>query len=98
MTPPVFLVRVAEMKPKLIFVVDGGQALADVMADFLKQSGFAVAAFTSPVQALAAAASRKPDLLLSDFTMREMDRSDVRDEAHRAAPHLQGADHGSRYA
>jgi DNA-binding NtrC family response regulator len=53
--------------------VDDEPALADVVAAFLEHSGFDVAAFTSPVQALAAAASRNPDLLLSDFEMREMD-------------------------
>jgi DNA-binding NtrC family response regulator len=66
-------VRAAKVSSKLIFVVDAESALAEVLAIFLGKSGFAVAAFTSPVQALVAAASRKPDLLLSDYTMAEMD-------------------------
>ena len=73
MTPPVLLVRVAEMNPKPIFVVEEEPALAEVLAAFLEQSGFAVAAYTCPVKALAASASCKPDVLLSDFKMDGMD-------------------------
>jgi CheY-like chemotaxis protein len=57
----------------LIFVVEEELALAEVVAAYLEQSGFAVAAFNSPVKALAASASHKPDLLLSDFKMDGMD-------------------------
>jgi DNA-binding NtrC family response regulator len=62
-----------QMGKKLIFVVDDERAIADTVAVFLEQRGFAVATFTSPVDALAASASRKPDLLLSDFKMHRMD-------------------------
>ncbi len=36
-------------------------------------NGFAVATFTSPLKALGASVSHKPDLLLSDFKMHGMD-------------------------
>lgn len=69
---PVFVVRVAKMSSKLVFIVDDEPALADAVAEFLEQRGYAVATFTSPFKALAAAASLKPDLLLSDFKMHGM--------------------------
>ena len=61
------------MGKKLVFVVDDEPALAEVVTAYLEERGFAVATFTSPVTALAASASRKPDLLLSDFKMDGMD-------------------------
>lgn len=61
------------MKDKLIFVVDDESAIADAVADYLQQNGLEVAIFSSPMLALAAAASCAPDLLLSDFRMYEMD-------------------------
>ena len=61
------------MGDKLIFVVDDEPALAEVVAAYLEQSGFAVATFSGSLMALAAAASRKPDLLLSDFKLDGMD-------------------------
>lgn len=61
------------MSSKLVFVVDDEPALVDAVAIYLEQNGFAVATFTSPLKALGASASRKPDLLLSDFKMHGMD-------------------------
>ena len=61
------------MREKLIFVVDDEAQLLELVATFLESNGHAVVPFTSPLQALAAARSTKPDLLLSDFSMDEMD-------------------------
>jgi DNA-binding NtrC family response regulator len=58
---------------KLIYVVDDEAPLLDAVAAFLKSRGLVVIPFTSPLQALASAISIKPDLLLSDFSMEEMD-------------------------
>lgn len=61
------------MEGKLVFVVDDQAELAHVVAAYLEKNGLAVATFSSPLHALAAAASSPPDLLLTDFRMDEMD-------------------------
>ena len=61
------------MRAKRIFAVDDEALLLEVMATFLEGHGYEVILFTSPLEALAAALSTKPDLLLSDFRMDEMD-------------------------
>ncbi len=61
------------MADKLVFVVDDESALADAVSAYLTENGLRVAVFTNPGQALVAAVSARPDLLLSDFRMAEMD-------------------------
>ena len=60
------------MSAALIFVVDDEPIIAETHALVLRQHGYNVIAFTNPLAALAAAAL-KPDLLLSDFLMPQMD-------------------------
>jgi CheY-like chemotaxis protein len=52
-----------------IFVVDDEPVIASTLAAILKMNGFSASFFTSPLEALAAARSKAPDLLLSDVTM-----------------------------
>jgi DNA-binding NtrC family response regulator len=56
----------------LVFVVDDEPAIAETHALVLRQHGYDAIAFTNPLSALAAA-DLKPDLLLSDFLMPQMD-------------------------
>lgn len=57
----------------MIFVVDDEAPIVDVVAAFLENNGHTVVTFTSPIQALDTALAHKPDVLLSDFRMSEMD-------------------------
>jgi CheY-like chemotaxis protein len=52
-----------------IFVVDDEPVIASTLATILRMHGFSARFFTSPLEALAAARSKAPDLLLADVTM-----------------------------
>jgi CheY-like chemotaxis protein len=52
-----------------VFVVDDEHVIASTLAAILKLHGYSAAFFTSPLEALAAARSRAPDLLISDVVM-----------------------------
>ena len=52
-----------------IFVVDDEPVIASTLATILQMNGFSAKFFTSPLEALAAARSKAPDLLISDVTM-----------------------------
>ena len=52
-----------------IFVVDDEPVIASTLAAILKQHGYLATFFTSPREALAAARSKAPDLLISDVAM-----------------------------
>jgi CheY-like chemotaxis protein len=56
----------------LVFVVDDEPTIAETQALVLRMHGYNAIPFTNPLTALAAAAALKPDLLLSDFQMPEM--------------------------
>src|SRR5579859_5819175 len=53
----------------LIFVVDDEPVIASTLAAILKQHGYSATFFTSPREALAAARSKAPDLLISDVAV-----------------------------
>jgi DNA-binding response OmpR family regulator len=52
-----------------VFVVDDEPVIASTLAAILKLNGYAATSFTSAREALAAAQSRPPDLLISDVLM-----------------------------
>jgi CheY-like chemotaxis protein len=52
-----------------VFVVDDEHVIASTLAAILELQGYSARAFTSPLEALAAARSKAPDLLLSDVVM-----------------------------
>jgi CheY-like chemotaxis protein len=52
-----------------VFVVDHEPVIASSLAAILKLHGCSATSFTSPLEALAAAQSRAPDLLISDVAM-----------------------------
>jgi CheY-like chemotaxis protein len=52
-----------------VFIVDNEQVIAFSLAAILKLHGYSATFFTSPLEALAAARSKAPDLLISDVQM-----------------------------
>jgi CheY-like chemotaxis protein len=52
-----------------IFVVDDEPVIASSLAAILQMNGFSATFFTCPLEALAAARSESPDLLISDVAM-----------------------------
>jgi DNA-binding NtrC family response regulator len=52
-----------------VFVVDDEPIIASTLAAILQMHGFCAKFFTSPLEALAAARARSPDLLISDVDM-----------------------------
>jgi CheY-like chemotaxis protein len=52
-----------------IFVVDDEPVIASSLAAILRTNGFSARFFTSPLEALAAARSESPDLVISDVAM-----------------------------
>lgn len=52
-----------------VFVVDDEHVIASTLAAILKLHGYSATFFTSPGEALAAARSKAPDLLISDVAM-----------------------------
>ena len=56
-------------KPVKVFVVDDEQVIALTLATILNNSGFIATAFFGPMEALSAAQTNAPDLLISDVVM-----------------------------
>jgi CheY-like chemotaxis protein len=52
-----------------VFVVDDQPVIASTLAAILQMHGFSAKFFTSPLEALAAARAKSPDLLISDVEM-----------------------------
>jgi DNA-binding NtrC family response regulator len=52
-----------------VFVVDDEHVIASTLAAILTMNGYSATSFTSPLEALAAAQSRAPDLLITDVVM-----------------------------
>lgn len=52
-----------------IFVVDNEPVIASTLVAILQLHGFSAKFFTSPIEALAAARAKSPDLLISDVEM-----------------------------
>lgn len=60
-----------------IFVVDDEHAIASSLAAILRMNGFSAKFFTRPLEALNAARSEAPDLLISDVTMPDLSGIDL---------------------
>ena len=52
-----------------VYVVDDEHVVASTLAAILQMHGFTAKSFTSPLEALTAARSKAPDLLISDVEM-----------------------------
>jgi DNA-binding NtrC family response regulator len=60
---------VASRSVPRVFVVDDEHLIAGSLAAILNMHGYSATSFTSPLEALAAAQSRVPDLLITDVAM-----------------------------
>jgi DNA-binding response OmpR family regulator len=60
-----------------IFVVDDEPVIASTLAAILQMNGFSAKFFTCPIEALTAARSKAPDLLISDVVMRGLSGVDL---------------------
>lgn len=60
-----------------VFVVDDEHVVATTLAAILRLHGYCAISFTSPIEALAAAQSRAPDLLISDVMMPDISGIDL---------------------
>jgi CheY-like chemotaxis protein len=60
---------VAPRSRSCIFVVDDEPVIASSLAAILQMNGFSARFFTCPLEALAAARSESPDLVISDVAM-----------------------------
>jgi len=63
--------------PKKILVIEDDPDIIDICRDYLKAAGFTVVAAADGVRGLAAARSEKPDLVVLDLMLPEMDGLDV---------------------
>ena len=52
-----------------VFVVDDEHVIASTLSAILQMNGFSAKFFTSPLEALAVARAKSPDLLISDVEM-----------------------------
>jgi DNA-binding NtrC family response regulator len=60
-----------------VFVVDDEHLIASTLAVILNMNGFSARPFTRPLEALAAAQSDAPDLLISDVAMQGLSGIDL---------------------
>jgi DNA-binding NtrC family response regulator len=70
----------------LVFVVADEYFIASTLAAILRLHGYCATSFTSALDALAAAQSKAPDLLLSDFVTRGFSGFDLADEIKAQCP------------
>lgn len=76
-----------ERRTPLVFVVDDEEIIASTIALVLNTSGFRAVAYTSAVEAMQAAESGSPSLLLTDVNMPEMSGIDLAIQFRAAHPH-----------
>lgn len=67
----------AQQQKQNVFVVDDEEIIAQTLAIILNQSGFQASSFTNPLDALSAARTTYPDLVISDVMMPEMSGIDL---------------------
>ena len=69
-----------------VFIVDDEQIIAQTLTLILQRNGFTARFFTDPLEALAAARSETPDLILSDVMMPELSGVDLAIAIERDCP------------
>jgi CheY-like chemotaxis protein len=68
---------VPETVKPLVFVVDDEKVIASTLAAILESSGFTAKAFVDPMEALRAAETRCPDIMLTDVVMPQLNGIDL---------------------
>lgn len=83
------LASAAKQAP-LVFVVDDEALIGEVVEIFLKMAGYRVRLFQDPEEAwkVFAAASPKPDLLITDFAMQPIDGMELIERCRSLKPGL----------
>lgn len=74
------------MSKSRVLVVDDDQAMAEMLADPLRDEGYEVATCVGGAEALSALAQAPPDLIVSDLRMNDVDGFDVLAAARRCQP------------
>jgi DNA-binding NtrC family response regulator len=69
-----------------VFVVDDERAIAETLSMILQRSGYAAKFFTNPKEALRAARTETPDLLLTDVVMPELSGIDLAISVQKGCP------------
>jgi len=72
-----------------VFVVDDEEIIASTVAMILRQQGFDATAFSNPLEALRAARSDAPDLLISDVVMPDLSGIDLAIQLRDFCPNCQ---------
>ena len=72
-----------------VFVVDDEPVIASTLAAILRMNGFSARFFTCPLEALAAARSESPDLVISDVAMPGISGIDLGDPNESAVSQVQ---------
>ena len=67
----------SEPSKPLVFVVDDEKIIATTIAAILEASGFTAQAFFDPLEALRAAETRCPDIMLTDVVMPQLNGIDL---------------------
>jgi DNA-binding NtrC family response regulator len=65
------------MTATLVYVVDDEPIIATTLATILRNSGFEAVSFVDPLDALLAAESQTPDLLITDVMMPQLNGVDL---------------------
>lgn len=73
-------------KQHCVFVVHDEFVVTSSLAAMLRHQGFEVRSFTDPLQALSAAASEAPELLISDFAMPQLSGSELANQVREHSP------------
>jgi DNA-binding response OmpR family regulator len=69
-----------------VFAVDDEHVIATTLATILQHSGFTARSFTKPLEALDAARSEAPDLLISDVMMPQLSGIDLAVQIRQLCP------------
>lgn len=72
--------------PRRVLVIDDEPNLLQMLARALKKRGYEVLAFTRPREAMASLAAFRPEIVLSDIVMKEMDGIEVLKQVKESDP------------
>ena len=77
---------VSEARKERVFIVDDERMIATTLATILTSAGYAAEAFLNPVEALKAAKSEAPDIVITDVAMPQLNEVDLGIEIKRIYP------------